>query len=114
MHIAVGIGLLHGLMHGVIRVGVRRLVQDIIARHAGDVAILADQLGVSMTQVSLAWLLARVNAPVVGMTKSEHVTQAAAAVNLHLTAEQMAYLEELYVPHALVGVMAQNQTTGVV
>ena len=48
------------------------------------------------------------------MTKSEHVTQAAAAVNLHLTAEQMAYLEELYVPHALVGVMAQNQPTGVV
>ena len=78
------------------------------------VAILADQLGVSMTQVSLAWLLTRVNAPVVGMTKLEHVTQAAAAVNLHLTTEQMAYLEELYVPHALVGVMAQNQPTGVV
>ena len=76
----------------------------IIAR----VAELADRRGVSMTEVSLAWLLTRVTAPVVGATKFSHVEGAAKAVDLELTQEETEYLEELYVPHALVGVMAQN------
>ena len=72
------------------------------------VAELADRRGVSMTEVSLAWLLTRVTAPVVGATKMHHIEGAAKAVDLKLTAEECAYLEEPYVPHALVGVMAQN------
>lgn len=76
----------------------------IIAR----VAELADKHGVSMTEVSLAWLLTKVTAPVVGATKPHHIEGAAKAVNLELTAEEVAYLEEPYVPHKLVGVMAQN------
>ena len=76
----------------------------IIAR----VAEIADQRGVSMTEVSLAWLLTKVTAPVVGATKFSHVEGAAKAVDLELTPEEIEYLEELYVPHALVGVMAQN------
>lgn len=74
----------------------------IIAR----VAELADKHGVSMTEVSLAWLLTKVTAPVVGATKLRHIEGAAKAVDLELTAEELDYLEEPYVPHKLVGVMA--------
>ena len=69
---------------------------------------LADRRGVSMTEVSLAWLLTKVTAPVVGATKLRHIEGAAKAVNLALTAEECAYLEGPYTPHPLVGVMAQN------
>ena len=72
------------------------------------VAELADKHGVSMTEVSLAWLLTKVTAPVVGMTKMHHVEGAVKSVELKLTSEEIAYLEEPYVPHKLVGVMAQN------
>ena len=72
------------------------------------VAELADRHGVSMTEVSLAWLLTKVTAPVVGATKLHHIEGAARAVDLELTKEECAYLEEPYVPHPLVGVMAQN------
>ena len=72
------------------------------------VAELADRRGVSMTEVSLAWLLSKVTAPVVGATKLRHVEGAATAVDLELIAEECAYLEEPYGPHPLVGVMAQN------
>lgn len=72
------------------------------------VAELAGRHGVSMTEVSLAWLLTKVTAPVVGATKLRHIEGAAKAVDLELTAEECAYLEEPYVPHPLVGVMAQN------
>ena len=72
------------------------------------VAELADQRGVTMTEISLAWLLQKVTAPVVGATKPHHMEGAVKAVELKLTQEEMAYLEEPYVPHKLVGVMAQN------
>ena len=72
------------------------------------VAELADRRGVSMTEISLAWLLSKVTAPVVGATKPSHMEGAAKAVELELSPEETAYLEEPYVPHKLVGVMAQN------
>lgn len=72
------------------------------------VAELAKKHGVSMTEVSLAWLLTKVTSPVVGATKLYHVEGAVKAVALSLTAEEIAYLEEPYIPHSLVGVMAQN------
>lgn len=69
---------------------------------------IADQRGVSMTEVSLAWLISKVTSPVVGATKLHHIEGAAKAVDLVLSPEETAYLEEPYVPHRLVGVMAQN------
>ena len=69
---------------------------------------LAEKHGVSMTEISLAWLLTKVTAPVVGATKLHHVEGAAKATELTLTADELAFLEEPYVPHNLVGVMAQN------
>ena len=73
------------------------------------VAELAEKHSVSMTEVSLAWLLTKVTAPVVGATKLHHIEGAAKAVELELSAEELSYLEEPYVPHALAGVMAQNK-----
>lgn len=72
------------------------------------VAEIADKRGVSMTEVSLAWLLTKVTAPVVGATKLSHIEGAAKATELVLSDKETAYLEEPYVPHKLVGVMAQN------
>ena len=75
----------------------------------GRVAELAERRGVTMTEVSLAWLLSKVTAPVVGATKFHHIEGAAKAVDLALTDEEIAYLEAPYVPHPLAGVMAQNK-----
>lgn len=78
--------------------------QEIIQR----VHEIAEKYQVTMTEVSLAWLLTKATAPVVGATKVHHIDGAVAAVNLKLTAEDIHYLEELYSPHPLVGVMANN------
>lgn len=73
------------------------------------VAELAEKHDVSMTEISLAWLLTKVTAPVVGATKLHHIEGAAKAVDMNLTAEEITYLEEPYVPHSLAGVMVQNK-----
>ena len=73
------------------------------------VAEIAEKRGVSMTEVSLAWLLTKVTAPVVGATKLHHIEGAVKAADLELTDAEIAYLEEPYVPHPLAGVMAQNK-----
>ena len=75
----------------------------------GRVAELADKHGVSMTEVSLAWLLKKVTSPVVGATKPHHIEGAVKAVDFSLSDDETAYLEEPYVPHPLAGVMAQNK-----
>jgi 1-deoxyxylulose-5-phosphate synthase len=70
-----------------------------------DADEVAAQRGVSTAQVALAWLLHKpgVTAPIVGATKLEHLEDALAAEQLSLSAEEMARLEERYVPHAVVG-----------
>ena len=75
----------------------------------GRVAELAEKRGVSMTEISLAWLLTKVTSPVVGATKLHHVEGAVKATELELAEEEIAYLEAPYVPHPLAGVMAQNK-----
>ena len=72
------------------------------------VAQLAEKRFVTMTEISLAWLLTKVTAPVVGATKLHHIEGAAKAIELNLSADEISFLEEPYVPHKLVGVMAQN------
>lgn len=98
----------------------KRLLEDSYARLKYDaaaeqdaaiiarVAELAERRGVSMTEISLAWLLTKVAAPVVGATKLSHIEGAAKAADLVLSEDEVRYLEELYQPHRLVGVMAQN------
>jgi len=70
---------------------------------------LADRYGVEMTQVALAWLLTRVESPIVGATKLHHIEGAVKSLDLQLTADDISYLEEPYVPHNLSGVMAVNK-----
>lgn len=64
--------------------------------------------GCTMTEIALSWLLGRADSPVVGATKVSHIEGAAKAVELVLADDEYSYLEELYEPHALVGVMAEN------
>ena len=61
--------------------------------------------GVPMAQVALAWLLSKpaVTAPIIGATKTDHIDSALAALDVQLTTEEIAALEEPYVPHAVVG-----------
>lgn len=67
---------------------------------------LAQKRNVSMTEISLAWLMSKVTAPVVGATKKHHIDGAIKAVDLELTQEEKEYLEETYRPHPLVGMMS--------
>ena len=69
---------------------------------------LADKHNTSMTEIALAWLLTKVTAPVVGTTKLHHIVSAARATDITLSDDEIAYLSEPYIPHKLVGVMAQN------
>ena len=72
---------------------------------------LADRYGVEMTQISLAWLLTKVESPIVGATKLHHIEGAVKSFDVRLTADDIRYLEEPYVPHNLSGVMAVNKPT---
>jgi aryl-alcohol dehydrogenase-like predicted oxidoreductase len=66
---------------------------------------VAGARGVPTAQVALAWLIGKpgVTAPIVGATKPEHLTDALAAEQLTLSDEEIAALEEPYVPHAIAG-----------
>jgi len=69
------------------------------------VAEVAEARGVPRAQVALAWVLSKpvVTAPIVGVTKERHLDDAVAAVDLQLSTEEIARLEEPYTPHAVVG-----------
>ncbi len=69
------------------------------------VAEIAAARGIPRAQVALAWLLGKsaITAPIVGATKLSHLTDALAAVSVKLSAEEVATLEEPYVPHAVSG-----------
>jgi aryl-alcohol dehydrogenase-like predicted oxidoreductase len=66
---------------------------------------VAGARGAPPAQVALAWLLGKpgVTAPIVGATKHQHLEDALAAEQLELSADEMARLEEPYVPHAVSG-----------
>jgi aryl-alcohol dehydrogenase-like predicted oxidoreductase len=66
---------------------------------------LAERRGLTRTQIALAWLLQKepVTIPIVGITKIPQLEDAAASVPVTLTPEEVAFLEEPYVPHNIVG-----------
>ncbi|WP_232548675.1 aldo/keto reductase [Propioniciclava soli] len=88
---------------------VQRSKYDATAEKDGEiiamVAEIAAARGVERAQVALAWLLAKdpVVAPVVGATKLSHLDTAIGALDVELTEDEMAALEEPYVPHPVVG-----------
>jgi 1-deoxyxylulose-5-phosphate synthase len=69
------------------------------------VADIAGKYGILRAHVALAWLLQKepVTAPIVGATRITHLEDAAGALSVKLTQEDVAYLEEPYVPHRIVG-----------
>ncbi|HWF73740.1 MAG TPA: aldo/keto reductase [Solirubrobacteraceae bacterium] len=66
---------------------------------------VARERGVPSAQVALAWLLRKpgVTAPIVGATKLEHLEDALAGEALELSDDEIARVEEPYVPHAVAG-----------
>jgi len=72
-----------------------------IVERVGEVA---EARGIPMAQVALAWMYSRpaVNAPIIGATKPHHLDDALAALSVHLTAEEIARLEEPYRPHPII------------
>lgn len=75
---------------------------------------VADNHGVSMAQVAIAWQWAKgVTAPIIGGTKTRNFDDALKALDLHLTKEEIDYMEEPYVPHKIVGAIDHNPPQGV-
>ncbi|MCT3027105.1 aldo/keto reductase [Pediococcus parvulus] len=76
---------------------------------------LAKKYNVSMSQIALAWQWAKgIMAPIVGSTKASHLDAAVEALAIKLTDEDVHYLEELYVPHEIVGAINHNPAQGTV
>ena len=85
--------------------------------HAKDVDIpvikrikeVADKMKVTMAQVSLAWILSKplVVSPVIGCTKISQLEELCAVFKIKLSPEDIKYLEELYVPHKVVGALSK-------
>ena len=79
--------------------------EDADRRIIASVAEVAAGRGVPRAQVALAWLLQKpfITSPIVGASKLQHLDDAVAALSLKLTPEELASLEEPYVPHSVVG-----------
>jgi 1-deoxyxylulose-5-phosphate synthase len=71
------------------------------------VATVAKARGVSRAQVAMAWLLQKpgITAPIVGATKPQHLADAVSALDVKLSAEEIAQLEAPYVPHSVMGLV---------
>lgn len=75
-------------------------------RIAARVKELADQYQVKMAQIALAWLWKKgVTSPIIGATKESYFEDAVGAFDICLSDEDAAYLEELYLPHKIVGAL---------
>jgi aryl-alcohol dehydrogenase-like predicted oxidoreductase len=73
-----------------------RKVVEIVAKIAAD-------RGLPRAQIALAWVLTKTTAPIVGATKATHLDDAAAALEVQLSTEEIAALEAPYVPHKVMG-----------
>lgn len=83
----------------------RRLYDDADREIVDRVAQVAGARGISRAQVALAWMLSKpvITAPIVGVTKASHLSDAIAAVEVRLGEAEVARLEEPYRPHGITG-----------
>lgn len=73
---------------------------------AARIREIAEKYGVSMTAVTFAWHFAKgVASPIIGVTKEKYLDDAVSAFNLNLTEEDIAYIDEPYIPHKIVGAL---------
>lgn len=76
---------------------------------------LAEKHDVSMAEIAMAWQWAKgVTAPIVGSTKVSHIDSAVKAMDIHLIDDEVKYLDELYVPHPIIGAITHNPPQGTV
>ena len=66
---------------------------------------VAKKRGVSNAQIALAWMLHKpgITSPIIGATKPHHLDEAVSALEVHLTEDEIKYLEEPYQPHPVLG-----------
>lgn len=70
------------------------------------VAELADKYGVSRSQIALAWLWGKgIDAPIIGVTKDKYLDDFMGAFSVKLSEDDLAYLDEKYLPHKIVGAL---------
>lgn len=75
---------------------------------------MSEKYNCKMSQIALAWHWKKnVASPIIGATKAGYLTEAADALNINLTDEDVKYLDELYVPHPVVGAIDHNPPQGV-
>ncbi len=87
--------------------------QDILI--VNRVKELSEKYNCKMSQIAIAWQWAKgIDSPIIGATKTSYLDDAAGALEINLTAEDIAYLEELYVPHPIVGAIDKNPDQGVI
>lgn len=76
---------------------------------------LSEKYHCKMSQIAIAWQWAKgIAAPIIGATKASYFDDAVGAFDIKLTNDDIAYLEEMYVPHPIVGAINQNPAQGVV
>jgi aryl-alcohol dehydrogenase-like predicted oxidoreductase len=77
-------------------------VDFVIADRVGD---LAEKYGYSRAQIALAWVLHKpgITSPIIGATKMRHLEEAVATIDIALADDDLAYLEEPYRPHSVMG-----------
>lgn len=98
----------------------KRLLEDAYAKKKYDKTAMQDKIiidrvkeiaaikNLTQTQVVFAWLFAKNTIPIFGATKVKHIIDAVSSIEVELTTKEIEYLEEAYIPHTLVGVMADN------
>lgn len=75
---------------------------------------LAERYGVKMSEIALAWQWAKgVTAPIIGATKATYIDDTEGALSVKLSDEDIAYIEEPYEPHRIVGAIDHNPADGV-
>ena len=76
---------------------------------------LAEKHNCKMSQIAIAWQWEKgILSPIIGATKTQYLDDSAGAFDIKLTAEDLAYLEEPYVPHEIVGAIDKNPAQGVI
>jgi aryl-alcohol dehydrogenase-like predicted oxidoreductase len=73
-----------------------------VIRRVGE---LAEKHGLPRAQIVLAWIFSKpyITAPIVGSTRVSHIESAVEALSVKLTEDEIIYLEEPYIPHAIIG-----------
>lgn len=75
---------------------------------------LSEKYNCKMSQIAIAWQWAKgITSPIIGATKVSYLDDAVGAFDVKLTKEDIAYLEEMYVPHPIVGAIKENPPQGV-